>query len=430
MKALNFLEVKTLVDTLGPALERAQLQDVYCNERGLVLGFRHRGQSYFLILDLLMSAPCVLLFEGRSPWKKQAKPKPMTLFLKSHFEDLYFSKAELLEQKGRVLLFQFTGKDKVAELEVHLIPKQVNAVARAEGKILSWNKPKDLLAVSKTDDFQEVRSYGVIHDQWVQSQEDSHKSKLQTDPRVAWETQRDRDLTKKRKALSEIELQLSGDEAERWRDLGLFLKNQLSAQVDTSFMEQLKSLPLALKFDTQLSIYENMERAFSKAKQVEAKKQGTLDRKEVLIKEIEALERAVFKPHAHLSKPKKDLMQGADAKGRKLQIEDGAVAYLGKSAADNLAILRSAKAWDLWFHLRDYPGAHAVIHRNKDQKISEADLLKVAKWVAQESSSARSLQKGSRLSVVIVECRYVRPIKGDKAGKVTYTHAKFFDVQI
>ncbi|MNT80503.1 hypothetical protein D3C72_2199710 [compost metagenome] len=101
-------------------------------------------------------------------------------------------------------------------------------------------------------------------------------------------------------------------------------------------------------------------------------------------------------------------------------MESGAIAYCGKSAADNLALLRQAKAWDFWLHLKDFPGAHAIVHRKRDQLIPDNELLQVSEWLAHESLSEKSLYPGQKLAVVVVETRFVRPIKGDKLGRVTY----------
>lgn len=428
MKALNYKEVKTLVDGWGPALQRAQLQDVFCNERGLVMGFRQRGQSYFLVVDLNAAVPAILFFEGRSPWKKISKPKPLSLFLKSHALDGYFQDAKVLDNLGRVVLIRFISKnndqDKVVDLEVQLIPKQANIIVRCEGKSIAWDKPKELVAPPQIEEPTEVRSFEQIHQQWLMIAQQSTSARVQTDPKEAWDKQRLRDIEKKKKALQEIEKQIQSDESTKWYSFGDFLKTQLGVKNHALVVpEAWNSM-----FDSKLDVAQNMERAFHKAKQIEAKKTGTLHRRDLVLKEIQYLENAVYKASNSSQSSSRDLMKQSEARGRKLNLEGGLVAYLGRSAADNLAILRAAKAWDLWFHLRDYPGAHAVIHRHKDQKIPDQEIQKVALWVAKESSSAKNLQPGSRLSVVLVECRFVRPIKGDKAGKVTYTNAKTIDV--
>lgn len=138
--------------------------------------------------------------------------------------------------------------------------------------------------------------------------------------------------------------------------------------------------------------------------------------------EILSLEAQNYSPRA--KKQTVDLMKQAEAKGRKLHLASGAIVYCGKSAGDNLSLLRKARAWDLWLHLKDYPGAHAIIHRQKDQVIGGAELYQAAEWVVKESFASMHLEVGARLDVVIVECRFVRPIKGDKLGRVTYHSEK------
>ncbi len=174
----------------------------------------------------------------------------------------------------------------------------------------------------------------------------------------------------------------------------------------------------------------NMENCFVKAKQVFQKKVGAQERLEELQLEIQKLEKSRYQEKSKDGQGLVDLMKKTEARGRKLQLDSGAIAYCGKSAADNLALLRQAKAWDYWLHLKDYPGAHAIIHRHRDQTIGENEILEVAQWVAKESLSSKSLSVGQKLAVVMVETRFVRPIKGDKLGRVTYHSEKTFNLTL
>lgn len=165
----------------------------------------------------------------------------------------------------------------------------------------------------------------------------------------------------------------------------------------------------------------NLQNIFSKARHFKNKKQGTLDRAEILKTEIRNLEEAQYEPQNEEKKQRRfDLLLSAQAQGRKKILTSGAIAYLGKSAADNLRILRSSKAWDYWLHLKDYPSAHGIIHRDRNQKISDSEIIEVAKWLIRESISTSSLLKGQKLIILIAETRYVKPIKGDKLGRVHY----------
>lgn len=97
---------------------------------------------------------------------------------------------------------------------------------------------------------------------------------------------------------------------------------------------------------------------------------------------------------------------------------------MGKSAQDNVDLLRKSRAWDIWLHLKDYPSAYAILHRQKGQAVSDQTVLVAAKWLIKEGIGAKKNLSGSKLSVVFVETRHVRPMKGDKLGRVTYHNAR------
>jgi predicted ribosome quality control (RQC) complex YloA/Tae2 family protein len=159
---------------------------------------------------------------------------------------------------------------------------------------------------------------------------------------------------------------------------------------------------------------------------VAAKREGALGRVGVLKAEIAQLEASVFSP-APAPKRAGNILQKTNAKGRTLVLDGGATAFIGKSAADNLALLRKARAWDYWMHLRDEPGAHAIVHRERNQSISDDEFRKVARWLAKESSASKKGMSGVFV-VVMTECRFVRPIKGDRLGRVNYHHGREISV--
>jgi predicted ribosome quality control (RQC) complex YloA/Tae2 family protein len=413
MKALTQIELENTVDYFNELLAGAQLQDILSSDRGLALGFR-KVSHYWMILDLVPNAPMFLVFENECPFKKAAKAKPVSLFLNSHGKNRLLKKISVKTELGRVVILELENSDGRCEVEIQLLPKSANVIVRAEGKSIAWEKPQELGVAPVHENAVPARSIEQIHEQWLAEQTQGQKPAL--DPVAQWEKQRQKDLEKKRKALGEIQKQIDSDKAMLWKQAGDYLKTHR----DLNVPEELKSC-----IDDGKSLSWNIENCFSKAKQIEGKKDGARERLQELLKEIEKLEKARF-----TERPQKtgliDLMQKADAKGRKLNLESGAIAYCGKSAADNLALLRQAKAWDYWLHLKDYPGAHGILHRNKDQNILPAELQEVASWVAKESLAAKSLMLGQKVAVVLVECRFVRPIKGDKLGRVTYHSEKTF----
>lgn len=407
MKALTQLELRTLVADHLSSLQGAQLQEVRCYERGLALGL-WRGGSLWLMVDLFPNAPVALVFADEPPLGKSGVMKPVGLFLRSHARGRRLEAVELLEDRGRVVNFIFGEGEDRCELEAQLVPRQANLRVACAGKEIFWRKPRELgPAPALPAVLAEPRTADEICSQWLATLKAPQAAKM--NPEEEWRRRKDRDLEKKRKALAEIERTLGADEAVLWAERGERIK------VGEDFIDSEKSLAW------------NIETAFQKAKQAAAKKQGTLLRRDILHDEIARLEVAKFQPSAPTEKSTRvDLMGQAGAKGRKLALPDGMIAWIGKSAADNLALLRKARGWDLWLHLRDYPGAHAVIQRNREQNLSAEDRQRVARWLAEESVG--SGKNWGRLEVVMAECRFVRPIKGDKLGRVTYQNEVHFFV--
>lgn len=425
MKAMNLLELKTLVTELENLLTDTQLQDVISNDRGLALGFR--GQSHFwLTLDMNPSNPFCLFFVEYCPFKKGSKPKPVALFLNSHGKNLYFRKIWLEENYGRVLKIELGNSQKVCVLELILIPGQPNLLVEAEGKKIAWEKPRELQIQTDPGPLPEPRGLQEIHKEWL-AEFQGAGVRPSIDPKAQWEKKRAKDLEKKRKALDEIEKTLAENSSEKFYELGNYLKAMAPSDFNSKqLLEQWHPF-----LDFKQNIFANIETIFEKAKQAANKVAGTQARRLIVMDEITKLEKVTFESSQRLGvgRPKiDDLMKNIEAKGRKLNLGSGAIVYCGKSGADNLALLRKAKAWDYWLHLKDYPGAHAIVHRSRDQEIPFDEIQKAALWVLKESLSSKTLMPGEKYAVVLVECRFVRPIKGDKLGRVTYHSEKQFMV--
>ncbi|MBY0386123.1 DUF814 domain-containing protein, partial [bacterium] len=107
-------------------------------------------------------------------------------------------------------------------------------------------------------------------------------------------------------------------------------------------------------------------------------------------------------------------------------------AFIGKSAEDNLKILRKSKAWHLWLHIKDLPGSHGIIAFDKSVKVPLEIVREVALWVVEQSLSAKQREswKGVKCDVIYCECRFVTPIRGDKLGRVTFKNEKAISISI
>lgn len=435
MKSAHFFEFQSIVQYLGDELTGAQLQEVMTVQDGVVLGFYRfqtrnelQSKSVWLVIDLDMQFPFLGLFD-HNPWHGLKSAKPLGLFVTSHLKNHNVYQIEHLENQGRVARVYFSS-DKDLYLEIRLIPKQPNLLAVAGNKSISWDKVK-LLDGAGNENFLasevESRSVPFMFSQWLARRSKSAASaKTGSSQQISayekWVKQKEKDLEKKRKALKSLEEQIQNPLIEVYAQVGEHLK-----------VQGFKNLPLEFSryVDFEKKVSWNIEKCFEKSKQLKSKSVGAQERKIKLLKEMQGLQDTSERKFSEVLKNQADSkLKVAQRKPllaqvRKMILDESKnlVCWLGKSAAENAKLLRESKAWDIWVHLKDYPSAYAILQRNKDQNISDLMIQKVAQWLASESLKNKKDLSGVKIAVVWVECRHVRPIKGDKLGRVTYHHA-------
>lgn len=416
MRSYSQLELRTFVRERLEPLRGARLQEVLCSDRGLALGFWKQG-LFWLVIDLSPNDPIALLFIKECPFRKGLRSKPVALFLKAHGLDHVLTRVEIAERWGRVLILRLEGGGPPCEVEVQLIPKQANLLVRAGEKQVAWEKPKTLVERELMTSFPSERSLDEIHHIWKSSEASSVVISA-LDPAQQWLKKKDRDLEKKQKAQIELAKQVASKEAEDWFERGEALKRGEGELID----------------ERKTRAW-NIEEAFARAKRLEIKRSGAERRWQILCGEIEELRQVTYEDHlkkVSAAKPQNGapqaLLGASKAKGRTLRLSESLSAYIGKSAADNLALLRRAKAWDYWLHLKDEPGAHAILQRLKNQVVSDEDFRQVARWLIKESVK-RSPMAGDKIAIIIAECRHVRPIKGDRLGRVTYYEGRTLELR-
>ncbi|UCF10338.1 MAG: NFACT family protein [Candidatus Bipolaricaulota bacterium] len=98
---------------------------------------------------------------------------------------------------------------------------------------------------------------------------------------------------------------------------------------------------------------------------------------------------------------------------------DGYTVRIGRSAVENDALLRRAKANDLWLHVHGASGAHVIVHRKGRDPIPQS-VVRAAARLAVEHSKKRD---EARAQVTVAEVRHVRKPKGAAAGLVRVTDA-------
>lgn len=400
----------------------------------------YKNGEFQLVFDMHPNRPSLAL---TPPQWRLPKPKtvPLSLFLNSHAKNKRLIAVNVIEELGRVVDFVFANRDQQCVVRAILIPRQPNLIAITDEKKISWNKPKDLAPAQPQPSLgdENARDWSEYTELWLQQRSSNSASAQKAasnlqelggsasakDPQ---QKQIEKNIEKKKRAMATIESELSLEEEKKWQEFGQFLKTA------EPISDQWREL-----YDGKINRSQNMEKAFQRSKDLRRKKQGTLDRLEKLKQEVAELEHALKNPESAIAsavvrsregaeKTKSyQMMKDAQIKGRTLKLDEETEAVIGKSGTDNLKLLREARAWDLWLHLRDYPGSHAIIFKAKNKNLSHAQLQQVAIRLAEASVKNA---KGLRLDVVMAECRYVRPVKGAKAGLVTFQNEKVFTITV
>jgi predicted ribosome quality control (RQC) complex YloA/Tae2 family protein len=445
MSDQNFIKVPPLtaaemVQIAGwlQTLVGAQLQECMQSASELGLAFYHERKIQWLWFDLHPLRPLVVRVQGKPPARKKLQ-RPLTLFLKSRFVGRRLASVHADLRQGRVLVFRFhrakeEESDAPPEIEVRLFPHGQNVVARDGAKSVSESKPKELpqqAGAFGAEESPAPRSWEEIEAAWisVQSQRAAASAAGRDAGKSVAEAERSwkKAIEKKEKALERMREELQSKLDPALSEAGEWLKTQGS-------MEDLPPRVAEL-VDLEKSLSWNIERLFTKSKDNVRKAEGTRARIALVEKELEELRQKG--PGTHLRNEERagrdkqgNLLSKAEARGRRHQVAPDLEAYVGKSAADNLALLRRAQPFDYWLHLRDFPGSHAILRRTRNRIVTDQEFLDVGRWVAEQSLGKRATEmKGERLDLLIVECRFVRPIKGDRLGRVNYSNDRVLSLK-
>ena len=414
MKSLNFSELKLVVDHLN-SQTGTQLQDVVTGESEVGLKFHGNGQDLWLWVDLRPLSPAIYCLPRK--WSVgAAKQKPLKLFLKAHVAGRRLLRAEFQIQLGRVIQLVFGPEADPATIQFRLFPHGQNVLVTANGKSMAWNKPKDLEELKEIHlPDEDARSVQEMAQQWMGPRPGAGAS-------AEKEKAKKQKLKRLQRAINQLEQELSEDKAEQWRRVGEQLLQNQSLEVDGELQRLI---------DSSLGFQDNLTRAFDKAKKLKDKRPAQLQRLQNLKDELQQIQDGKVALPVKSSGKSSSLHAQAGSKGRQFQMEDGLVAYRGKSSRDNLVLLRKAKAWYYWVHIKDEPGSHMIIQRNKQQKVTDGQLIKAARWMLNEQFGLRAEDlRGQMFDILVAECRHVRPIKGDKVGRVNYTNERVLRVSI
>lgn len=449
MKPCSISELDKLVQHLS-FLEESRLQEILVSPNSLGLGF-WAHQLWWVWIQMDPRLPLLLPLQEPPNIKKSLK-KPIGLFLNRHAKGGRWVALKRPLGMGRVLELTImktespSGVEHNCQIEIRLFPHGQNIIVRclddgfdpkaSEQKQISWHKISELKVATEEPVNQTVnqtvgRTPAELVDQWSQ-----WKSLILQKPKEPCNSldNRQRMVQKKKKTLQLIQQDVEHKQQKQWFEVGEWLKLEGHLGVPKEWNEYI---------DSSQSLSWNIQNCFSRAKELREKIKNAQTKAHELALEIANLESAPAEnvqekehlPSAATERKQKangsintdapnQWIQKTGAKVRTFSLK-GVQAYLGKSAKDNITLLRHANPWDLWLHLKDYPSGHAILRRNRNQKISDQDLVAIAQWLIQETQ--RSLTHGS-FDVIIAECRHVLPIKGDRLGRVTYRQERVIRV--
>lgn len=433
---LSQLEVEGLATALnewvGAQLQSVEVEaDAPARAKGAVyprtlrLGFYLQGQTKWALVDYHKLAPALIVFpDGRSPRPlKKKMRRPLELFLRSHFVGRRLRAVGVHMDFGRVvdLFFDPDESGGIRKLEINLAPHERNVLAEAGEKSLSEFKPTDGVSFSRPlSPISRSRTVIEIFNEWWGSDpiDGTRNDRLETGASRGAKPMRasEYEIEKKKKALEKVRAEIEAKVQSPARHVGEWIKANQTLDVPSEWRALIK------KSET---LPEAVERLFREAKLNERKIDGTRARAAQLEKEIVDLESGHFQERV-----RDRLLESAEAKGRKFDIASDLTLYLGKSAKENISILRKAQPFDLWLHLRERPGAHGILRRPRGRVVSDQELLLAGVKVAEQSLKKRATEmRGEAFDLLVAECRFVRPVKS-QPGLVNYSNERTLRLKI
>lgn len=423
---MNVLEIDESIDDIKKAVGFS-VQSVSFYNKTLVLGLWHEHISYSLILSVRFGQQGIYLIPEKNKFKSEKKP--ILLFGSTHLKNSRLVDIIRDQKAGRqVELFFTSDSSEDLKIIITLIPSVLNISILNGPKVVHYQKPKPLPESGEVDLSQlKIRDLEALKEVWASEFRSSSLSKgAKTDKKDKVSKNkktREQEIKKKKKALVKVESDLKQKMDNDYFEF---------ASLVSENPEQAK-IKFPVYFDKKISVYKLKDLYFEKHKAMLVKQDRIKSRIKNLKKELKSLESITDEQWQSLQ-PKSGALEVLfkhPIKTRKLQVASDLTAYIGKSAQDNLKLLRSAKSWHLWLHIKDLPSAHIVLFKDKARVVSDQEIQSACLWLLSESKPGESKGLGhGTIEVIATECRYVRPIKGDKLGRVNYTHEKVYSVRL
>lgn len=410
--SLNQSELESWVDFLESHFVQAQLQSLIHTEKFFIFQF-YKRKPMNLICYLDVKKPFLLYSDKKYNWGNK-KQSPVYQYLQSHFNNSSIKEFKVKKEEGRVVTLILSK----GVIEFVLVPEFFNIKIIHNNKTIYLNKPKE---IPKRDDLN-LEQMLQDSDFSNQKNEDLLNQLFMSPPLSSKKKQSWEDLIKK----TEKKISLIGqDKLEKEKQL-----DQESSLVNQMLVGQESDFILSSWYKKNLSLYQNRDLLYLSIKSLKNKILKTEEKLKSLNLELKK-----FKDYQSTGLPVVDLssslgsqkLKSAQARGRAHRIGKFSLA-LGKSGVDNLALLRQAKSWDYWFHIKQGAGPHLFLYRNKGEIVDDS-LLKEAAHYLLEQSVFKSNGSGY-YEVVCAEVKFVKPIRGEIPGLVRYSHEKTFSFRL
>lgn len=170
-----------------------------------------------------------------------------------------------------------------------------------------------------------------------------------------------------------------------------------------------------------------LEKTYKEIQGLKRKKQVQADRLKVLKAKLKEMQSPAYKAaeQERLLKKAKQSNQPVFMERKKswpglqIPLDDTWELWVGRSAIQNDELIKAAHPWELWIHLRDYPGAHGLIRGPKNKQPPEHFIDRSCQIVAQFSQKKKSaFSEGDVLDFVVTARKFLRKKKGMSSGQV------------
>jgi predicted ribosome quality control (RQC) complex YloA/Tae2 family protein len=409
MKVLNQVELSLILQDIE-SLCGARLQSVYLKESAFLLELYAAGRTKYLMIDLSPGLPMTMLTH-EPPWVlKSHTVKPTLLFMRSHFIGKRIEQIKPIKGYGRAFQIIFSEGH---ELQVRLFPRGINFILSTPDKKVSWLPVKALERSEAEGVDYKARTLEEIKSEYL-------SQVLKKPGKVNLEALKEQKIRKLNSAISKIKAEIIDKGAEPWTEIGHKLRLAQNLNIDVALRKHL---------DHSQSFGWNLNNIYCKAKKQREKLDGLAARLNVLIKELKAVECGeLILKNKHQGAKRAEVPEGA-WDGKRVELSSGHILLIGRKGRENLKLLRLAKAWDYWLHLKDYPGAHAILKRNKNETINNEVFKSAINALLKENFRAKKEKHiGVAYDVLVVEVRFVKPIKGDRLGRVNYSNERVMRV--